>query len=146
MAVVPNKLRDGHGTKVAFTSTLTKLEEVEVTPPGMEGGEPVDQTTMRNVKWRTSASRRLRTLTPMTLTAAYDPSALSELVDLINAPDELITVEYPDGSTYAFWGYIQNFSPEGLSEGNRPQASVTIVPTNLNGSGVETDPVFTPAP
>jgi hypothetical protein len=137
------KLEDGYQILIAFSENPSiKLWEKTVKPPGIEGGDPVDTTTMHNVKLRTAAPRRLKTLTAAQLTAAYDPAVYEEIMDMINV-NQWITIHYPDGSTYDFVGYLQTFEKTALSEGTMPEASATIVPTN-ELEGIETDPVYTP--
>jgi hypothetical protein len=117
--------------------------EVEVTPPGIDGGDPVDTTTMLNETWRTRAPRALYTLTNAQLTAAYDPEIYTNILALINV-ETAITVHFPDGSTVAFYGFLQTFTPAALVEGTQPRATIVIVPTNQDPtSGAEEAPVVT---
>src|SRR5689334_19933032 len=78
-------LDDGFSTRITFaTNTTVSLWEKSVKPPGLDGGDPIEQTTMRNLTLRTFAPRGLQTLTPMTTTAAYDPNVYNQLLALIN--------------------------------------------------------------
>jgi len=134
-------LRDGYQSLVAIgADTNIKLWEKQVTPPGVEGGDAIDITTMWNYDWRTFAPRSLKTLTEMTFTAAYDPAVYDEIVAAINVNDEN-TVYFPDGSSITFWGYLKNFTPGANAEGAQPEATVTIVPTNEN-AGTEEPPIY----
>jgi len=136
------RLDDGHSTTVSFgTSTVTKLYEKEVTPPGMEGGGENDTTTMHNTVYRTKSPKKLKSLTDMSMVCAYDPAAYSELVAAINI-NQLITVTFPDGDTLAFWGWLDVFTPNAIVEGEQPTANVTIICSNQNASGVETAPSY----
>ncbi len=135
---------DGHSTKVAFSlDPDISLWEKTVTPPGIETGDPVDTSTMHNTVWRTFAERALKTLTPMTFTAAYDPDAYDEVL-AIAGTNGTITVHFPDLSTLAFFGILQNFQPGEHSEGAQPEATCTITPTNYDPvNNVEAGPVMT---
>ena len=102
-------LRDGYSSKITLGDDATiELWEKSVKPPGIDGGEPVDQTTMHNSTWKTSRPRSLKTITPVTCRASYDPDIYDELTSIINTEDE-ITVKFADGSTIALWGYLQKF-------------------------------------
>lgn len=140
------RIDDGFSTIISFAeNTSVKFWEKEVTPPGMSGGGPNDTTTMRNTAWRTMAPKKLKTLTPVTLSAAYDPAVYDEVLAMVNV-NQLITITFADGSTLAFWGWLDAFTPGAIVEGEQPVAEVSIQPSNQNGSLVETAPVFTEAP
>lgn len=141
---------DGHPTTIDFSATssgvtLTDiLAEKEVTPPGVDGGPENDTSTMRNVTWRTKQPPSLRTMTNSSFMAAYDPALLDEIVAMVNVNQEL-TITFPDGSTWVIWGWLSSFTPNPSTEGSQPTATVTIMPSNQNNSGVETGPVYTAA-
>jgi hypothetical protein len=137
------RLKDGYSTKIAFKRDPdVSLWEVSVKPPGIDGGDAIETTTMHNADWRTMAARQLQTLTDATTTAAYDPNIYTNVLQLININDE-ITVHFPDGSTLAFWGFLRSFEPGDNAEGTMPTATVTITPTNMDNSGAEQAPVLT---
>lgn len=140
------RIDDGFSTTIEFADFPAVLFwEKTVTPPGVDGGGPNDTTTMRNLTLRTQAPKKLKTMTEMTASVAYDPQALQDAFDMVNV-NQLITVNFPDGSNWAFWGWLNSITPDEISEGAQPTASVSIQPSNQNDSGAETDPVFTPAP
>ena len=135
-------LFDGHSSTItlALNADIAFYEKT-VTPPGIEGGDPIDTTTMHNTTWRTKAPRALKDLEAITTTAAYDPILYTEILAAINRRD-VITVTFSDGSTLCFYGFVQNFKPNELQEGEMPDASITIVPTNQDPAGVEEGPVL----
>ena len=140
------RIDDGHSTIVTFAEDgAIALFEKEVTPPGVDGGGANPTTTMRNTVWRTNAPKKLKTLTDAALTVAYDPAVIDSIVAMCQI-NQLITVTYPDLSTLAFWGWLDTFTPNANVEGEQPTAEVNIIPSNMNGSLVETAPVFTAAP
>ena len=140
-------LEDGFKTIITLTSPSTiLLEEISVTAPGLSNGGGIDQTTMRNTAWRTMAPKQLLTLTPVSVTVKYNPEVEDQLLaaDGIGANQSII-LTWPDLSTLTFWGFIDEFTPGDLVEGSLPTATMTIIPTNRNGSNAETAPVFTAA-
>ena len=143
-----SRIDDGHPTTITFSALpsgeVALYWEKEVTPPGLSGGGPNPTTTMRNVTWRTSAPKKLITMSAGSFVASYDPEVLDQMLSMLNV-NNLITVTYPDGSTYAFWGWLDEFTPNACVEGEQPTANVTIQPSNQNDSLVETAPVLTPA-
>jgi hypothetical protein len=101
------KLDDGHSTKVTFaTDPDISLWEKAVQPPGVDGGDEIQTTTMFNEVWRTTSPRQLKTLTPSTFKAAYDPAVYDQIVALVNVRTT-ITDTFPDGSTLASYGFLK---------------------------------------
>ena len=136
------RLDDGFSTTIAFgTSTVTKLYEKEVQPPGTDGVGSSDTTLMDNTTYRTFSPKQLITLSECTFEAAYDPAAYDEIIAALNV-NQLITITFPDSSTLEFWGWLDKFTPNAHVEGEQPTASCTIVPSNQNASKVETAPVY----
>lgn len=139
------RIDDGYQTLVNFAADETvKFWEKSVTPPGMDGGGETDTTTMLNTTYRTRNPKALVTMTNAKMTVSYDPEIYSEILSLINV-NNLITITFPDGSTLAFWGWLNSFTPGECAEGEQPTAEIEIIPSNQNASGVETAPVHTPA-
>lgn len=137
------RIDDGYQTLVSFAADPSvEFYEKTVTPPGMDGGGEVDTTTMLNSTYRTRNAKALVTMSPMSMTCAYDPACYDSILTLINV-NNLITVTFPDGSTLAFWGWLNSFTPGECAEGEQPTADVEVIPSNQNSSGVETAPVYT---
>jgi hypothetical protein len=138
------RLQDGFSSKIAFAADANvSFWERTVTPPGVDGGDAIDTSTMHNVTWRTMASRALKTLTDSSITAAYDPQVFDQIVALINV-EGLITVHFPNGDTLDFYGFLKSFTPGELTEGEMPEAEITIVCTNYNPlTAMESSPTLT---
>ncbi|MEM2932495.1 MAG: hypothetical protein QXI61_06610 [Nitrososphaerota archaeon] len=136
-------LVDGFSTKIAFAADPdVSFWEINVTPPGWEGGDEIDETTMFNTTYRTSAPRKLISGTEVSATVAYDPAVYPQILALINV-NGWITVHFPNNDTLDFVGFLKSFEPGEMSEGERPTADITIVVTNRLNTGAETAPVFT---
>ncbi len=140
-----SRIDDGHSTTIEFSASASGItafmSEKEVTPPGMSMGGENDTTTMRNTAWRTKAPKQLKTLTPCTFSIAYDPAIYEQLLDLLGV-NQLITITFPDDSTLDFWAWLDDVSFGNIVEGEQPTADVTIIPSNQNGSQVETAPEY----
>lgn len=135
-------MTDGFPTTIDIAGAT--LCEIGVTPPGIEGGGENDFTCMNNVAWRTRFPKKLKTLTEASFSAYYDPATYDTILSNILL-NQLITITFPDGSTLAFWGWLESFIPGEIVEGEPPEAEVTIIPSNLNGSLQETAPIYTAA-
>ena len=139
-------MEDGFSTIISFPShPSVAFAEKTLTPPGVSGGGQNDVTTMRNTAWRTMAPKKLKTLTEASTEVAWDPAVYDDVVAMIN-DNQLITVTFPDGATLAFYGWLDEFSPNSNEEGAQPTANCTIQVSNRNTSGVETAPVYTSPP
>lgn len=136
-------LRDGYRTLVTFTADRDlSVWEIGVTPPGLDGGDPIDTTTMHNDRWRSMSSRALITMTEFSMECAYDPVIYSQALNLINV-ETTITVRFPDGSTLAFYGFLKTIETNELREGEFPTCTLTVVPTNADPvTGAEENPVL----
>ena len=144
-------LADGYPTYLTFSDTYSGVsvyfKEKEITPPGIDMGEMIDVTNMRNTTWRTSVFRKLRTLMETGMTCHYDPAFLSEVLSMVGDNQQLV-LTLPDNSTWTFWGGIRSFVPNRHVEGETPTAEITIGVTNHNGLngaiGTETAPSYSP--
>jgi hypothetical protein len=135
---------DGYSTKIAFAlDPDVSFWEKTVQPPGLDGGDEIDTTTMHNTLYRTMAARALITLTEHSITAAWDPNVYNNIIsNLINAEGS-ISEHFPDGSTLTYYGFLKTFEPSEHSEGEQPEATITVVPTNYDPvARVEAGPVL----
>jgi hypothetical protein len=124
-------LSDGYQTLVAFQADPdVSFWEKTVKPPGVDGGAPVNTTTMHNVTVRTMAPRNLITMTDMSVKVAYDPRVYEQILLLVNTLTG-ITVHFSDGSTLDFYGWLQKFEPSDCADGAQPEATVVITPSNM---------------
>lgn len=136
------RLDDGFSTQITFGSfSSVNLWEKEVTPPGASAGGANETTTMRNTKYRTKAPKKLISLDDMELNVAYDPGIYDDIMEMLGKNQE-ITVTFSDDSSFTFWGWVDSFKPGSIQEGAQPTASITIICSNENETGDETDPVF----
>jgi len=141
------RMDDGFSTTIGFADLpAVEFYEKTVTPPGVSGGGENDTTTMLNTAWRTKSPKQLKTLSESSLTVAYDPACYDDIVGANGVNNnQLITITFPDGSTLAFWGWIDEFTPGEIVEGEQPTAECTIICSNQNAVGAETAPVYTAA-
>jgi hypothetical protein len=139
------KLGDGFPTRISIAlAPDAPIWEKTVTPPGWDGGEPVDTSDMLNTQFHTLAPRHLITMTTMACTAHYDPALAATMNSIINKPTT-VTVHYPDGSSLAFYGYVKSFKPSSNEEGKPAEAAMEVQPTNQDPvTCSEEFPVYTP--
>jgi hypothetical protein len=139
-------LNDGYQTLMAFSlSPGVEIWERAPEPPGVDGGEKINTTTMFNSVWRTFYPRSLKEMTDCACKGGYSPHVYTTIVNvLVNQPGS-ITVHFPNGDTLSFFGYLKNFKPEALEDGKFPEASYDVVVTNYDPvAQVEASPLFVP--
>ena len=137
-------LKDGYQTLIAMSLDADiSFWEKTVQPPGLDGGDEIDITTMHNDTLRTRAPRSLATMTNMQSTVAYDPRLFDQILAVLNV-EQTFTVIFPNGDKLSFYGFLKNFEPQEVSEGEQPEANITIVPTNRDpDTGAETNYLYT---
>ena len=138
-------LQDGYSTKIAFSrDTNFSIWERTVKPPGIDGMDQIDISTMHNVEWKTFAPRNLKQLSECTIVAGLDPTARTDAINNLLNQEGTVTCHYPDGTSDAFYGYLKSMEPNEHSEGSLPEVTCTIVPTQWDVTNrVEAGPVLT---
>lgn len=139
------QLPEGFSSKVTVAAdTDISFWELSVAGGGIDNGDEIEQTSMHNTAVRTYAPRSLYRVTPLTVTAAYDPAVYTQIIALIGVRTT-ITRSFSDGSTICFYGFVKSFEPqEDGIDGNLPTAQIEIIPTNFDPSAhVEAAPVLT---
>lgn len=137
------KLRNGYQALLAFAEdTNAEYYEIAVGIPGFSMGDAVENTTQQNLVYRTMGPRLLITLTEFQVTAGYDPTVYTSLINLAGI-EQVITIAFPDGSTLAFFGYLREVAFDQMVDGTMPQITMTITPTNYDPSDcTEAGPVM----
>lgn len=116
--------------------------EKTVKGAGWDGGEPINITTMHNIEFFTKSPQTLRDTMMVTIKVAYDPIMYTRCREQINRR-QTITELFPDGSTLAYFGFMQKFEVDERAIGAQPEATVTISPTNWDPTNdVEAAPVL----
>lgn len=135
--------KDGLSTKIALENDSDiEFWEVEVQPPGVDGGDAIEMTTMHSVTWRIFRSRQLKTLTEFTVRAFYAQDVYVSILAQINN-EQTITIIHPDTDKTSFYGFMRRFEPQPNVEGQPPEANITFMPTNWDpNAGAEAGPTI----
>jgi len=140
---MPNILVDGFKTLITITGITAVFEEIEISPPELDAGGAIEQTTMRNTRWRTNLGKQLATLGTFSVKVAYNVGAYSQISGILGS-NRHIVITFPDTSTLSFYAVVNKFSPDALKEGERPEATIEFIPSNLSTANppVEVAPVL----
>jgi len=138
-------LPDGFSTKIAFSRDSDfSIWETSVPAPGLDGGDAIDTTSMHNTTFRTMRSRKLYTLSELSVTGFFDPNFYNDAINNLLNQEGSVTISFPDGSTLDFFGYLRSMEVNDLVEGEVPSCTITIQPTNFDvANNVEANPVLT---
>ena len=140
------KIDQGYQVLIGLSNSLAvNFWEISVKPPGIDGGDAIDTSTQFNTAVHTSRARFLKKITDAGAKVQFDADCLSSCYAQVNV-EQVITIFFPDGDRYTFFGYLKSFMPGDMAEGAKPEADIVIVVTNWDYiNGVEAVPVFSAA-
>lgn len=139
-------LKDGFKTIITITGLTAEFEEIELSMPELDAGGGIDQTTMRNTRWRTMIGKQLVTLGSFSVKVTYSAQAYSQISGILGL-NRHVVIRFPDSSTLTFYAIVDKFAPGDMKEGERPEGTITFIPSNLNTASpaVETPPALVTA-
>lgn len=141
------QMPDGFSTKISMSLLPTApMWELSVKIGGVDGGEKIKISTMRNTLWHTAKFRTLLMQQDTSVEVSFDPKVLEDIKAVANK-NQTITFWFPDGSTYAFFGAVTKIGELSMEEGTLPKATVTFCASNIDPADNKSEfgPVFTPA-
>jgi len=138
--------KDGYQTCSTFgLDDNLQFWEKTVKPPSLKAGGAIDTTTMKNQTVRTRFPKSLVDIGESNMVGAWAHGTYEEIMAMIGV-NQQITLTFPDGSTTVYWGWIDEFDPDDMEEGEHPTSSILIIPSNVDNTGAESLPVHTTAP
>lgn len=136
------RMNDGHATLIMMENApLIKLFEKQVTPPAINAGGPIQTTSMRNVAVHTQAPKKLKGVGEVKVSCAYATIAINDIYAQLGI-NQRITVTYPDGSRYRYWGWLDSFTPSSHTMGEQPTAEAVFQASNVNNDDAEAPPEY----
>lgn len=131
------RLDDGFSTLVTFAGKPNiKLWTKTTKPIGLSGGGPIETKDMHRTRFRTKKPKKLLDITPGEIKCAYATEVINDIVDHLQTLDE-ITITFEDGTTWMFWGWMDEFMPDDCEEGAQPTATVKFEASAEDDQGVE---------
>lgn len=129
---------EGQGT--TFTRAGLTLAPKTITMPGWSR-TMIDITNLGNAAFKTKVVATLKETKEIVLTLEFDPAVYGALSA---SEDNATTVIDFCGSTecITLWSAISDISDVSLETDTQPTFDLTLTVTNLNGSSVETGPVY----
>lgn len=134
------KALEGVGTTLDVGATTLKY--VTLGFPGVDNGDPIDNTTLDNTTWMTKQAQKLKEATSVSFSALLDPTDWDNFVSECGN-EQLLSENFSGVGTLQFWGYLRNVEAEEGEKGSPWTITGEIIPTLMNASSVETAPVWT---
>lgn len=136
-----NVIYDGAGSTLIFSKTKLEFEIISIQPPQKKQTQ-IDVTGVNNKKYKTSVRGKLIAMSGAQFVVQGDMKSLQ--IESF-ADNEEITVTYPNGATYKFWGYVAEVNDGNLAVDSVPSATLVLGVSNRDESGAEKEPTFTDA-
>lgn len=143
--MISDTLKNTYGISLTIggsNGTVLGLDPKSMTPPGMDAGDPIDNTTQSNTKYKTFSPKTLVELTNSSFTAAYDPGTWATILAKVGVNSELIFT-FADATTLTVWGFLKTFIPNEHGEETDATAECELVITNVDAAGAEIAPIHT---
>lgn len=138
-------LRDGFRAQISMPLLAgqggIQYHEVTIKLPTVDGRGGIDQSSMRNTWLTTQLPKALITLGEITGSMMYSTEFYFAAMTTINR-NQNMTLLLPDGSTFSFWGWLNQIDPTEYKEGERPLLNFNIQLSNLNTQCQEAPPSF----
>lgn len=120
------KLKEGAQCFITFAvDPDISFWEIDVQPPGVDGGDPIDNTTQHNDNWETQRAAQLKKLTDGNQKVAYDPAVLTQIVAIVNV-ETTVTIKFGENSTWAEYGWLASFIPDPMVRRQMPTATIRV--------------------
>lgn len=129
-------INEGHG--VTFTFAGLTLAPVAMELPGWVK-EMIDLTNLNNTSVKTQMAAVLKKINDFKMRVEFDAAEIDGLPET----NQTFIFTFPNsGGTVTVWCQITSVDNVPLENGARPLYDLTFGVTNLNGSNVETPPVY----
>ena len=124
----------GHGTLITLENDPNiELWEISITPPAVRLGDPVNANSHANDTYGQVAPRTLKKIDKVRAVVGYKTDSYSAIIAQLGV-NQQITITFPDGKNFSFWGFLNDFEPEEFSSGEMPEATIVIYPSNRDDS------------
>lgn len=125
------------GSSMTITPTggsAFTLNWITLTPPGYEGGDPIEISNLSNVRYKTKMAPVLIDIGDVSFSAEYNPTKLATAP--INQ-EGVIVITIPGWGSWTLRGYLKSIKADELKIGERATCTgeVTITNTGISGSG-----------
>jgi len=136
------KIYEPVGTTLAIGSLSPCY--VSIGSVGFTGRDAIDNSCLSNSEFITKQPQTLKEHADIPFTAWGKIDDYDTIEGEINVNQQM-TIAVPNVGSVQFWGFLQSFDVQETGIGEGWQATGVIVVTNVNGSGVETGPVYSAA-
>lgn len=129
---------EGQGTTISDGTVTLAAKSIEL-PLGSNAA--IDVTNLSNEAVKTKVLATLQETNEFSVSAEFH----TDYIGLSRANREWTITLPSSGGTFKVWAAITEMGNPNLETDNQPTIDITFTPTNRNGSGVETAPVYAAA-
>jgi len=116
---------DGYNIRISLVNQGITVYEKNVTPDGVEGGDPINITTNDNGDFQSFAPRSRKQRTPSQSEVTYNETDLDALDAAVDQSDDILIV-WPDDTTRLQSGWLRSNIANQTSEGEQPTTNLTF--------------------
>jgi len=116
---------DGLGLRFELVNQGLVAYVKNITPPGVEGGDPINTTTTDNTSFESQAPRTLKMKTAINAEVTYDKNDKDAWEAAVDQSDDVL-VHYPDDSSDLDAGWLGSFLANQTTFNEQPTAQVIV--------------------
>ncbi len=123
------------GTTLTFTpdsGSTFEFNYIEITPPSVDGGEPIDTTLLSTTDYKTKMAPKLKDMSNIPFKAEYQPKLQLEVPYGVGGE---LSIVIPEEGTFKVRAYLKGLQPDPLRVNERATMSGEFVVTNTAADG-----------
>lgn len=123
------------GTTLSFSPDAGEefvFNYIEITPPSVDGGDPIDTSLLSTTEFRTKMAPQLKDMSNIQFTAEYQPQLV---LDVPYGVGGTLTIMIPGEGSLTVRAYLKNLQPQSLRVNERATMSGEFVVTNTAADG-----------
>jgi hypothetical protein len=126
------------GVTLTIGTLALKLKSIQLL--GVDGGDPIDATTLANTDFMTKQPQTLKEMMDFSFTCQYFADDLTKVLTEVNKLQSLSITGINPGFSENFWGWLKSYEPRESGKGEEATASGTVVVACMDTNGVEQSP------
>ena len=131
--------KTGHNISVNLGASAPTLYCKSMALPGIEGGDPIDVTSLQTTKFTAKVPGDLGNIPDLTLSAMFDPSDYTKVMAVVNSARTITFTlaattntalngvgNRTEAKTISAYGWVCDFIPQDAKTGEVPEAQLKL--------------------